>query len=70
MTITLPNDELIPDADLAARWGVTTRTLSRYENQPNGLPAWMIGGKKYRGINASAQWLADRVRRPNPKRAA
>lgn len=68
MTIEIPNDELIPDAELASRWGVTTRTLARYSDQPNGLPFWMVGGRKYRGVNASARWLAARERRPNTRR--
>ena len=67
MTIQIPNDELIPDAELASRWHVTTRTLSRYENLPNGLPFWMIGGKKYRAVRESAEWLAARAQRPNPR---
>lgn len=70
MAIQIPNDELIPDAELAASWGVTTRTLFRYENQPDGLPFWMIGGKKYRAVRVSAEWLAARVQRPNPRKAA
>lgn len=70
MSIAIPNDELIPDAELAERWQVTTRTLSRYENQPDGLPSWIVGGKKYRAVRASAEWLARRIRKPNPRRAA
>lgn len=70
MVIALPNDELIPDAELAKRWGVTIRTLYAYENQPDGLPVWKIGGKKYRGVRASAEWLAAQVRRPNPRKVA
>ena len=69
MTIQIPGDELIPDAELARRWQVTTRTLYTYEGQPDGLPFWMIGGKKYRGVKASAEWLAARVQRPNQRRA-
>lgn len=69
-TIKLPNDELIPDAALAAMWKVTQRTLARYENLPNGLPFWMIGGRKYRAVKESARWLETRARRPNPRRAA
>lgn len=69
MTIEIPNDELILDAELASRWGVTTRTLARYSNQANGLPYWMVGGRKYRAVRASAEWLAGRERKPNARRA-
>lgn len=68
--IEIPGDTLIPDAELARQWGITTRTLARYEAQPNGLPLWIIGGRKFRGERASAEWLAKQVRRPNPTRAA
>jgi hypothetical protein len=70
VTIDLPNDELIPDAELASRWGCTTRALRRYEKQPNGLPYWIVGGKKYRAVRASAEWLANRKRQPNPRKVA
>jgi hypothetical protein len=68
MSIPIPGDELIPDAELASRWNVTTRTLKRYEDLPNGLPSWMIGGKKYRAVRVSSEWLAGRVKKPNQRR--
>lgn len=70
MTIELPNDQLIPDEQLAEQWRVTRKTLWRYENEPDGLPYWIIGGRKYRGVRASAEWLARRVKKPNARRAA
>ncbi len=70
MNIQIPNDELIPDEDLAKQWGCTTRTLRRYEHEPDGLAYVMVGGRKFRLVNASAEWLARRVRRPNPRRVA
>jgi hypothetical protein len=68
MSIPIPNDELIPDAELASRWGITTRTLARYTSIPDGLPFWIVGGKKYRAARASSEWLAARVQRPNQRR--
>ncbi len=70
MAIDLRDDELIPDLDLAEQWGVTRRTLGSYDNLPDGLPYWIIGGKKYRSVRASAEWLARRRQQRNPRRAA
>ncbi len=68
MNIKLPDDELIPDAELADEWGCTTRTLRRYEHEPNGLAYVLVGGRKFRLVKGSAAWLGRRVRRPNPPR--
>ncbi len=70
MTIKLPDDELILDEDLAKQWNCTTRTLRRYEHEPDGLPYVIIGGSKYRPVKGSAEWLARRMRQPNPRRVA
>lgn len=70
MGIELPNDTLIPDEELARLWHCTRRTLYRYDNQPDGLPYWIVCGRKYRGVKASAEWLAKRQHSPNPRRAA
>lgn len=67
LAIQIDGDVLIPDSELAAQWGVTTRTLYRYENEPNGLPFWHLGGRKYRAVKESARWLALRACRPNPR---
>lgn len=69
--IILPDgDELIPDAALAAEWKTTQRSLRRYENEPNGLPYLMLGGRKWRPRKACGAWLASRVKMPNPRRKA
>lgn len=53
---------------LARALGVSTRTISRYENQPDGLPSTTIGGRRlYRGQSV-IDWLKQRERRPNPRR--
>jgi hypothetical protein len=58
-----------PDrATLAQRWQVCPRTISRYENEPNGLPNLMLGGKKRYPWRDACAWLEARVRRPNPRR--
>ena len=70
MKIQIPNDELILDDEQARQWNCTTRTLRRYEHEPDGLPYVIVGGSKYRPVKGCAEWLARRVRRPNPRRAA
>ena len=70
MKIQIPNDELIPDEEQAKQWNCTTRTLRRYEHEPDGLPYVLVGGSKYRPVKGCAEWLARRVRKPNPRRAA
>lgn len=70
MNIRLPDDELIPDADLAKEWGLTPRTLRNYDNMKDGLPYVELGGRKWRPVKACQEWLAKRIRRPNPRRAA
>lgn len=70
MKIQIPNDELILDDEQARQWNCTTRTLRRYEHEPDGLPYVIVGGSKYRPVKGCAEWLARRVRQPNPRRAA
>lgn len=53
---------------LARALGVSTRTIARYENQPDGLSSTTIGGRKlYRGQSV-IDWLKERERHPNPRR--
>ncbi len=68
MTIQIAGDELVLDEQLAAEWNTTRRTLGRYDRLPDGLPFVMVGGRKYRPLNASRNWLAHRIRCPNPRR--
>ncbi len=66
MVIQIPDDELIPDEQLAAEWDTTRRTLGRHDRLPDGLPYAIVAGRKYRPQKACAEWLAARIRRPNP----
>lgn len=59
----------LPRAELAAQLSVSERTLARYENQPNGLPSSVIGGRKLYRIESVQVWLRAQERRPNPKRS-
>jgi hypothetical protein len=47
---------------------ISTRTSSRYRNQPDGLPYVMWGGKVYIPIEPAREWLRSRIKRPNARR--
>ena len=61
MTIQIPGDELVPDEELAEEWETSRRTLGRYDRLPDGLPFVYVAGRKYRPLNASRVWLANRI---------
>ncbi|TAU80472.1 hypothetical protein ELI41_29645 (plasmid) [Rhizobium leguminosarum] len=54
---------------LAERLRLSTRTIWRYENLPDGLPSLTLGGRKYYRIATVQNWLAKRERQLNPRRA-
>ena len=62
--------DLISRDELAAVLDVTPRTLSRYENQPDGLPSVLIGWRKFYRYESVRKWLAQRERHPNRRRRA
>lgn len=66
--IQIPGDELVPNEALAQEWDCTERTLNRYDKR--GLPFVMVGGRKFRPLNAARDWLAGNIKRLNPKRGA
>ncbi|MCO5157503.1 MAG: hypothetical protein M9945_12270 [Aquamicrobium sp.] len=66
-TLDLLND-FIPRGQLAHALNLSTRTLMRYEQQPDGLPSLMIGGRKFYRAQSVRDWLAKRETQPNPRR--
>ena len=70
MHINLPNcDKLVPDAEFLKIAGdVTQRTGSNWDQQ--GCPFIYIKNMKYRPLNEGLEWLASRIKRRNPRRAA
>jgi hypothetical protein len=50
----------------AANGGVTDRTVARYRSE--GLPWIQFCGEIYIHLEGGRQWLADRIKRRNPKR--
>lgn len=57
-------------ASLAVGFGVSSRTISRWMNQPDGLPYTQIGGRVLFRVQGVREWLARRERQPNKRRAA
>ncbi len=53
---------------LARQLGVSERTVCRYENQPDGLPSLLLGGKRLYRLDSVRAWLERRERKPNPTR--
>ena len=62
--------DYINRAELGTALGVVGRTLARYENEPNGLPSVVIGGRKFYRLVSVREWLQKRERKPNPRRTA
>jgi hypothetical protein len=69
MHIELPNgDKLIPDGEFAQQLTVVRRTLQNWDRE--GLPFVLIGNRKYRPLKEGLTWIASRIKRRNPRRAA
>jgi hypothetical protein len=47
---------------------LSTRTVARYRNRPNGLPWVEFGGRVFIPIAEACDWLKGQVRRPNIRR--
>ncbi len=63
-------DGYVEQSKFAEGAGVCMRTVERYRSQPNGLPFLPFGGKIYIPLDEAREWLKDRVKRPNQRRAA
>lgn len=61
-------DEFWSVEELAKELGVTTRTIRRYVDEPDGLPHVTIGRRTRFHKPTVRQWLMDRMKRPNPTR--
>lgn len=60
----------IDRASLALELKCSPRTLARYENLPDGIPALTVAGRKLYRLAAVREWLERRERKPNPRRRA
>ena len=58
----------ITRSELADQLGITQRTVSNYENLPDGLPSVRIGKLKRYRVDSVAAWIAAREKSRNPRR--
>jgi DNA-binding transcriptional MerR regulator len=61
-------EDYIDRLTLAEELGVNWRTIHRYENQPDGLPSLLIGGRRMYRLESVRAWLKSRERQRNPTR--
>lgn len=60
--------EYIPLATFAEMFGKTRQTIHRWMSQTDGLPYLKLGRETYIPMERAREWLASRVRKPNPRR--
>lgn len=63
-------EDFIDRPGLRGELKITDRTISRYENQPDGLPSVLIGGRKLYRKSAVVEWIKRKERKPNQRRSA
>jgi hypothetical protein len=61
-------DGYATEEKFAADNNVSKRTVAEYRKEPDGLPYTVWGGKVYIPIEQARQYLATRIRCPNPSR--
>jgi len=54
--------------ELAAKLGVSKRTILNYEAMPDGLPSLTFARRKFYKIDSVARWIASRETTRNPRR--
>lgn len=64
---TLLQDYLTRD-EVAAELRVATRTIARWQNQPDGIPYIEMGGRILYRRQSILAWIESRERRPNQRR--
>lgn len=61
-------DDFLTRDELASELNVTKRTLIRWQNQRDGLPFIMLGGRVLYRRDSVLVWLKDLETWPNPGR--
>ena len=61
-------EDYVNRQELAEQLGVSWRTLCRYEEERDGLPSLILGGRRMYRLESVRAWLERRERRPNPSR--
>jgi hypothetical protein len=62
-------EDFIDRATLMADFKCTARTISRYENRPDGLPSVIIAGRKLYRKSAVMEWVKKQEKKPNQRRS-
>jgi hypothetical protein len=70
MTLSDFLSEYVDRPQLAKALGVSVRTIARYEDQPDGLPCTVLGGKKRYRLASIYKWIEGREKRRNTRRKA
>jgi hypothetical protein len=63
-------DDFQPQDEFAAELNVSEHTVARYRSEPDGLPFAVFGGKIYIYLPGAREWMAKRIQRRAPLRAA
>lgn len=61
-------DDYLTRAELAKELRASWRTIARYEDQPNGLPSIMLGGRRMYRRDQVKHWLETQEARRNGRR--
>ncbi len=61
--------DLVEHTELAAEISKHPRTISRWSNQPGGLPFIKIGNKRFYHVPTVRDWILSRTRNADPRRA-
>jgi hypothetical protein len=60
-------DGYVPEDQFARDNNITRRTVAEYRKRPNGLPFAVWAGRIYIPVDKARDYLAARVRHPNPR---
>lgn len=60
--------EYLNREEMATELNVTTRTLIRWERQPNGIPYTKLGHRTLYRRKSVLDWIDSQERHPNPRR--
>jgi len=61
-------DGYLTRRELATELNRHEKTIERWENQPDGIPFTLLGGRRLYKIASVMRWLDSRERRANPRR--
>ncbi|MER9449337.1 hypothetical protein [Mesorhizobium sp. M0254] len=62
-------DDYLDRAALAAQLRVSQRTLIRWQNEPDGVPFILLGGRVLYRVASVKAWIEGKETKPNPRKA-